>query len=40
MAALGLSCGTQDLRGGMQDALLWHTDFSLAVARSLSSCGT
>ena len=36
MAALGLSCGIQDLRCGMQDVLLWHTDFSLVVAHSLS----
>ena len=48
MATLSLSCGIQTLgiqpqlwlRGGMQDVLLWHTDFSLAVARRLSSWGT
>ena len=42
LAALGLSCGTQDLRCGMWDLLLWHVGFSLVVACSfsLSSCGT
>ena len=46
MAALGLSCGTQDLRCGTWDPLLWRagsslwcTGFSLVVASGLRACG-
>ena len=43
LATSGLSYGMQDLRWGMCDLSLWHSDFSLVVACgffSLSSCGT
>ena len=43
LAASGLSCGTRDIRCGMQDLLLWcagsllqHLDFSLVVACGFS----
>ena len=46
LAALGLSCGMQDLHCGMRDlslrrkgSSLWHTGFSLVVERGLCSCG-
>ena len=36
LAALGLSCGTQDLRCTMRDLSLWRTD-SLTVVHGLQS---
>ena len=38
LAALGLSCGIQDLRCGMWDPLLWHAG-SFVAACGIFSCG-